>query len=103
MNANKNLEIVLYVALVLSLIIVFTKLPNFYLALPTIIILLSLASDKITNGFVIIMKAFINFIFQIFVKIFIAIFFLIILLPIVFIQGLVHKAKPQSTKDIRIA
>jgi hypothetical protein len=103
MNANKNLEIVLYIALGLSTSIILAKLPLLYLALPAVIFFLSLASAKIANGFVNIMKAFITFILQIFVKIFITLSFFAFLFPIVFIQGLIQKAKLQRNKDFRTA
>ena len=99
MDQNKNLEFILSLSVVFTIIIFVTNISYFYLALPAVLLVAGLASDKIARVFVGTLKAILNFIVQFFTKMLLTLFFFILLLPIIFFQGLLQKFNSKNAAN----
>jgi|GEM_PF-6369600 len=102
MDSNKDLEIILSLTVVFSLIIFFTKISYFYLTVPVMLLFIGLASNKIARATVVILKTVLNFVIQLLTKILLTIFFFMVLLPILVFEGIFQKGNSRNTPKAAI-
>jgi hypothetical protein len=92
MDPNKNLEAILILSLILGFVILLAKISYLFLAIPAILLLVGLASDKLAKGILITLQTSFRFIIQFFIKLFLSFFFFFVLLTLIFFQGILQKS-----------
>ena len=97
MKSDSNLEILLYLTIVLTVVIFIAKVSYFFLLIPTTILIIGLASDKLAKGIVITLLTMLNLLVQLISKTLLTIFFFVVLLPVIFFHGLFQKLYAHKT------